>query len=179
MSKLSLLYFKFRNDFANYFPKSYYLCDKYKTLVKSFFAGFLAGTVNLILLFVFYKLFSWPIVLSTSAAFILSFLISFTLQKLWAFRNFNQGKTASQFTLYIINAFIGLNMNGFLMYVLVHEHQIWYLWSQLMVNAVIGTYNFFVYRYLIFRKEKTSLNKEINEINNEQEVVGRNAGNLA
>lgn len=176
---MSILYFKVRNHFASHFPKSYCLCDKYKTFVKSFFAGFLAGTVNLILLFIFYRILDLSIVLSTSVAFISSFVISFTLQKLWAFRNFSQKKAAGQFTLYIINAFIELNLNGFFMYILVNEHEIWYLFAQLLVNAVLGTYNFFIYRYIVFRKEHSLPDEEKNEINHEQKIVGRDAGNLA
>jgi putative flippase GtrA len=172
MPQLSKLYFKFRNHFAGHLPQTYYLCEKHKTLVKCFFAGFTAGVIDLVFLFIFHHLFSWPIVMATSVAFVSSFAVSFTLQKFWTFRDFNQEKAAGQFTLYILNAFVGLNLNGFFMHMLVNRHHIWYLLAQLMVNMVIGTYNFFIYRYVVFKKEK-------NEINHEQKTVRGGAGNLA
>jgi len=175
MPKLSKLYFKFRNLFAGRLPQTYYLCEKHKIIVKCFFAGFFAGAVDLVFLFVFFHIFRWPIVLATSAAFLFSFMISFTLQKLWTFRDFNQGKAAGQFTLYILNAFLGLNLNGLFMHFLVNTHHIWYLLAQLMVNLTIGTYNFFIYRYVVFKKDK----KDKNEINHEQKTVRGDARDLA
>lgn len=172
MAKLSKLYFRFRNYCASHFPQIYCQCDKHKIIVKCFFAGFAAGMVDLVLLFVFYHLFSWPIVLATSLAFLFSFIVSFTLQKLWTFRDFSQAKAAGQLTLYIINAFIGLNVNGFLMHLLVNQHQVWYLLAQLMVNLTIGIYNFFIYRYIVFKKEK-------NEVNHEQKIIRGDARDMA
>lgn len=73
--------------------------------------------------------------------------------------------------MYIVNAFITLNINGFLMHLLVDQYEIWYLFSQIVVNVIIGTYNFFIYRFIVFRKQ--------NEIDSEQEKIRSSAGDVA
>lgn len=175
MSKISKLYFKFRNYFSCRFPRLYYICDKYKILVKCTFSGVTVAFVELVVLFICYRLLSWQLVVSTSIAFICSFLLSFSLQKFWTFRNFSQSKTARQLIMYFFNAFIGLNLNGFFMHKLVNQYHIWYLLAQVIVILAIGVYNFTIYNLVIFRKEK----KEKNEINYKQKTVGGESGNLA
>lgn len=172
MPYINKLYFKFRNHFSRCFPKIYCFCDNRKSLVKFFIAGSLAGIADLVFLFIFHGIFNWPIILSTSLAFISSFMISFTLQKLWTFRNFSQTKVVSQFILYILNAIIGLNLNGFFMRLLVTEYNVWYLLAQIIVNVTIGTYNFFIFNFIIFKIGK-------DEINNQQKTPGSDAGNVA
>lgn len=172
MPEINRLYFKFRNFLASRFPKVYCLCENRKSVVKFFIAGSLAGGTDLVLLFLFHGVFKWPLVLSTSLAFVFSFLVSFTLQKLWTFRNFNQDKVLGQFILYILNAFIGLNINGFLMYYLVNKFGIWYIFAQIVVSLTIGVYNFIVYKSIVFKIGK-------NETNHKQKTFGPSAGNVA
>lgn len=172
MNNLNRLYFQFRNHFSCHFPKLYSACDRRKSIVKFLITGFCSGTVDLVFLFIFYDLFSWPIVFSTTLAFIMSFLFSFSLQKFWTFRNLGFGHFAGQFALYMTNVFIGLNLNGFLMHLAVTRYGIWYLLAQVMVNVTLGIYNFFIYKFIIFRNEK-------NEIGREQKTLERNTGDLA
>ena len=151
MNKFRRLYFNFRNYFANQCPKLYCFCDGRKSIIKFAISGSLAGVTELIFLFIFHHIFSFSIVFSTSLAFILSFAISFTMQKLWAFRNFSQEKAKHQFALYMANAFIGLALNGFFMHLLAVEFNVWYMLAQLIVSIFVGIYNFFIYRYIVFK----------------------------
>ncbi len=171
MTLVNNSYFRFRNWFAYHCPRLYHLCERKKSAVKFFLAGCFAGTANLVFLALFYDLLNWPIVLSTSLAFIASFLVSFSMQKLWTFRNFSKKKTIGQFSLYILNAFITLNINGFLMHLLVNEYEVWYLFSQIIVNVSIGIYNFFIYSFIVFRKP--------NETDSQKEEIGSGAGDVA
>lgn len=172
MPQINRLYSKFRNFLAGRFPKVYCFCENRKSVVKFIISGSLAGGTDLVLLFLFHGVFKWSLVLSTSLAFIFSFLVSFTLQKLWTFRNFNQNKVLSQFILYIINAFIGLNINGFLMYFLVNRFGFWYIFAQIAVSLTIAFYNFIIYKSIIFKAGK-------NEINHEQKTFGSSTGDVA
>ena len=172
MSHINRLYFWFRNYLASHAPKIYAFCDKRKSVVKFLIAGCLAGATDLILLFIFHGIFGWHIVISTSLAFIFSFVVSFTLQKFWTFRNFSQEKAVSQFILYILNAFIGLNLNAYFMNTLVMRHHVWYILAQIIVNLVIGIYNFVVYRQIVFKIGK-------DEIHHEQKKTGPTAGDVA
>ncbi len=177
MPHLNRLYFNFRNFLSNRFPKIYCFCDSRKSVVKFLIAGCFAGGTDLILLFFFHGILKWPLVLSTSLAFIFSFIVSFTLQKFWTFRNFSQEKAVGQFILYILNAVIGLNLNGFFMHLLVNEVGIWYILAQIIVNFTIGLYNFFVYKSIVFKVNKDEVNKD--EINNKQKIIGRGTGDVA
>ena len=157
--EVSKLYFKFRNSFSRCWPRFYYFCDRNKILIKCILAGAAVSLIDLVVLFICYRLFAWSLIISTSAAFICYFLFSFTLQKFWTFRNFNQQKTADQLVMYFVNAFIGLNLNGFFMHQLVNKYHLWYLLAQIIVNITIGTYNFIIYNFVIFKKEKNEISR--------------------
>ncbi len=152
MPLINNLYFKFRNFLSHNFPKLYCFCDARKSIVKFFISGCLGGGTDLVLLFIFHSLFKFGVVVSSSLAFILSFATIFALQKMWTFRNHHHDKTFNQLIMYFINVLICLSANGFMMHYLVNGIDIWYMLSQVIVNCLLGIYNFIVYKYIIFRK---------------------------
>ncbi len=160
MPLINNLYFRFRNFFSTRWPQTYGFCDRRKSIVKFIIAGCFSGGSDLVFLFIFHGLIGWKIVLSTSVAFILSFMVSFTLQKFWTFRNFSQKKVIGQLVLYFMVAFVGLNLNGFLMHVLVTDYNIWYLLAQFVVNLFIGFLNFLAYRFIVFGAPKYEIISE-------------------
>jgi putative flippase GtrA len=144
-------YNQFRQYFSGQWPAAYNFCDQHKAIIKFVVAGCLAGGTDLVLLFIFHGLGQIDIVWSTSLAFILSFLISFSLQKFWTFRNYGPGQTWRQLLLYILNSFLGLYLNGLGMHLLVNEYLIWYLLAQIIVNLILAAWNFVIYKFVIFR----------------------------
>src|SRR5680860_178061 len=159
MPVINNLYIKFKNFFSSRYPKLFQICEKRKSIIKFIFAGSSAAAVDLIFLYLFHGVLKWGLVISTSLAFILSFAVSFTLQKFWTFRNYSQKKIPVQLVLYIGNAFIGLNLNGFLMHYSVNKMHVWYLFAQILVNLLIGFYNFFIYKFIVFRKHPDETNR--------------------
>ncbi len=151
MRLINKIYYRFRYFLSSRFPRTYGFCDSRKSIVKFIIAGSLAAAVDLIFLFIFHGLLKLAIVPSTTLAYILSLLVSFTLQKFWTFRNHNREKMFGQLGLYILNTFLGLYLNGLFMYHLVAGFHIWYILAQVMVNLVIGLWNFFIYKLIIFR----------------------------
>ncbi len=154
MPVINRIYYRLRILFSERLPRLFTFCERRKSVVKFFLAGASAGAVDLVALFVFHGLFHWGIVLATSAAFLFSFLVSFSLQKLWTFRNYSQKRLPRQLILYFGAAFISMNINGFGMHVLVNGLGIWYLLSQIIVNIFLGVINFFTYKFIVFRKTK-------------------------
>lgn len=152
MSLIDNLYFKFRNRFSFSCPVIYFFCEKRKSFIKFFLAGCFSGALDILFLFILHGLFQVKIVLATTLAFIFSFIISFFLQKRWTFRELDHKYTPRQAPVYLANTFLGLNLNGILMHLLVNRFGFWYILSQMAVNLTIGLYNFLVYKYLIFRK---------------------------
>lgn len=158
MPLISDWYNKFRNYFFRHYPRVYIFCDNRKSFIKFIFSGCLSGGVDLLLLFVFHSLLKLDIVLSTSLAFILAFLISFSLQKFWTFRNYLSGQTFQQLSLYLINALVGLFLNAFFMHLLVNTYNVWYLLAQVIVNLVIAVWNFVIYKFVVFKADKNETN---------------------
>ncbi len=163
MPVLDNFYIKLSCLLRKCFPKFYCRYFEKTSFVKFSISGFMAGFIDLVLLFLFYGLFKWGIVLSTSLAFLFSFLFSFYLQRVWTFEKKEEKKVPRQLLLYMLNAFLSLNINGFGMHFLTNEVGVWYLISQIIVNFCLGILNFFIYKYIIFRED--------DEINCEQEQI--------
>lgn len=153
MPVLNKFYFKLYQFLSHRFPAGFCYCRSKKSVVKFVISGSLASAVDLFFLFIFYGVFELGIVLSTSVSFLLSFLVSFYLQKLWTFRNEDEKKMPRQLVLYLLNSFLSLNLNGFGMHLLVTQLGIWYLLSQVIVNLILGSLNFFIYKFIIFRHD--------------------------
>jgi len=154
MKLVDKIYFFWRNFFARHFPVFYGFCEIRKKLCKFIISGTLSGLLDLVLLFLFHGYFKIGIVLATSMAFIISFALSFFLQKIWTFRNQDKNKLIHQVGIYFFNAFLDLNINALLMHALVNRFNLWYLFAQLAVNMSMGSLNFFVYKFIIFKKEE-------------------------
>lgn len=163
MPVVSKFYNLIHGNFKTRLPKLYCYCEGRKSFLKFFMAGSLAGTTDLIFLFLFYGVFDLNIVLATSLAFLMSFAVSFYLQKHWTFKNNDERKTPKQVILYFLNAFLSLNINAVCMHFLVNELHVPYLLAQIMVNLGLGGVNYIVYKSIIFRNEQED------EINCEQE----------
>ena len=143
------------------FPKTYCRYFEKTSFLKFSISGSMAGSIDLIFLFLFHGVFHFGVVISTSAAFLLSFLFSFYLQRVWTFEKKENKKVPRQLVLYMLNAFLSLNINGFGMHLLANVFNVWYLLSQIIVNSVLGVLNFYIYKFIIFRSD--------DEINCEQE----------
>ncbi|MDD2680742.1 MAG: GtrA family protein [Patescibacteria group bacterium] len=153
MSLINSLYLRFGRFLQNKHARIFNVCEKRKSVVKFFISGSLASVVDLLALYLFHGVFRWEIVLSTSLAFLFSFMVSFSLQKFWTFRDYSNKRLPHQLVLYIGAAFISLNLNALAMHVLVNNWQIWYLLSQIVVNLFLGVINFFTYKYIVFPKK--------------------------
>lgn len=159
MNLINKLYFQFRHYFSSRYPQLYNICEKRKSVIKFFIAGCFAGGSDLVFLYIFHGLLHWDIVISTSLAFILSFAVSFTLQKFWTFRDYSQNKVFSQLFIYFLNAFLGLSLNGYFMHLLVNQFNVWYILAQIIVNLTIASWNFVVYKFIVFRIKKNENNR--------------------
>jgi len=133
------------------YPRVYSLLARHKAIVKFVMSGGIAGAVDLIALYLCHGLLLINIIVSTTIAFILSFWVSFYLQKFWTFSDHGRQTMFKQVGLYMLIAFINLNLNGFLMHIFVNRLQVNYLLSQVAVSLLIGVESFVVYKFVIFR----------------------------
>jgi putative flippase GtrA len=125
-----------------------------KSIVKFIIIGFSVGALDLISLYIFHGLFRIEIVRATSLAFLVSFTLSFSLQKFYTFSNnhLTQRVFSRQIALYLAVNFININLNGAAMFFMVKHFHVWYLLSQLIVSSLIGLVSFVSYKFVIFRQ---------------------------
>ncbi len=153
MNLLDSVYKKVCQFVGKKFPNLYCRVAKHKSFVKFFVAGGLASATDLLFLFIFHGVIGLGVVVSASIAFLLSFLVSFYLQRVWTFDSKEEKKIPRELALYMLNAFLSLNINGLGMHFLVNQMGIWYLLSQIIVNIMLGLLNFFIYKFIIFRHD--------------------------
>lgn len=151
INHMSAWYNTGKQGLASRFPQSYQWCERHKGVIKFLLAGLTAAAVNLLVLDLFYRIFSWPIIPATSIAFLVAFFVSFSLQKFWTFRDKSRDRISKQLLGYLANGLVGLYLNGWLMKLLVEDYALWHLLAQIVVSAVIALQNFLVYR-IIFKK---------------------------
>jgi len=152
MSLFLKLFSQLKHFVAQHYPKLYWRLWRHKSIVKFFMSGPIAGAVDLLVLYILHGLLQISVIWSTSLAYILSFWVSFYLQKFWTFCNHNKKHVYHQLSLYFLFALINLNINGYLMHILVNRYQVWYVLAQLIVSLAIGLASYLVYRFIIFRK---------------------------
>jgi putative flippase GtrA len=129
--------------------------NKYSALYKVFryvVAGGTAAIVNIGYLFLFTDVFGVWYIISSVFAYVIAFLVSFTLQKYWTFRDYSTDRMAKQGTIYFIIGFINLALNTLLIYLFTDIIGLYYIVSQIISGLLIACISFFVYKNIIFSK---------------------------
>lgn len=135
------------------YPKFFSCLLKYAQYIKYLLVGITATVIHLTTLYIFHELLDIIIIFATSLAFIIAFIFSFSMQKLWTFRN-NKRDISKQLSLYFLAAILALTLNASFMYLLVEIFELWYLIAQVFVTLFIALYNFFIYKHIIFSIKK-------------------------
>lgn len=89
---------------------------------------------------------------SSVIAFISSFLLGFTLNKFWTFRNKDLSVVYAQMSAYFLVILINLVANTILMFSLVEFGRINHLAAQVFSSLLIAFYSFFAYQSFVFKK---------------------------
>lgn len=123
---------------------------RYWRILRYLIAGGLATLTNLVILYLLtsgvglWYIYSSIISLSTAT------VVSFVLQKLWTFKNFDSSRVHVQLPLHIALALSNIVINAMLLYVFVEWIHIWYLIAQIFAGAMLACMNYFVYKHVIF-----------------------------
>lgn len=117
-------------------------------LTKYIISGGTATVVDLGLLYVFTALFGIWYVISAILAYACAFIVSFTLQKFWTFRNGTMQHIRKQFALYVSLGVFNMFLNASLLYLIVENTRVHYLSAQFSVGILIALWSFFCYRIL-------------------------------
>ncbi len=117
-------------------------------IVRFLIAGGLAMVVNIALLYVFTEFLGMWYLVSAGLAFMCAFVVSFTLQKYWAFRNNDVIKVRTQLPMHLTVALVNLVIDIALVYMLVELLGVWYIAAQIIAAAVISIESFFAFRWI-------------------------------
>jgi putative flippase GtrA len=127
------------------------IIGKNNKIIKFLVGGVAVTLLQVVLLYVFSSLLNVWYLLAAQLSFVISFLASFFIYRNWVFPG---GSKAShhQFVLYTILTVVNFFMNGFGMFLFVDWLGVWYIYSQIIVKAIICVVNYFLYDMLIFNK---------------------------
>lgn len=117
-------------------------------VIRFIIAGSSAFSVNISFLYIFTEFFGLWYIFSATLAFMLSFLVGFSLNKFWTFANSSADFIHSQIFIYLGINLINLAINNALLYFLVERFAIWYILAQALVSILIAFESFFVYKWL-------------------------------
>lgn len=122
---------------------------RYARVARFLVSGGTSTGVDLVLLYLFTEILGVWYLASATAAFMLAFFVSFTLQKFWTFQDYSRD-VPGQASAYLVIAICNLGLNTALVYALVEYTHIHYLVAQIMVSIGIACESFFLYRRFIF-----------------------------
>ena len=125
---------------------------KYQRLLRYLLAGGTAAAVDFWFLYFFTDVLRVHYLSSSIFAFLIAFVVSFTLQKFWTFQDTSIADMQQQITFYFIVATINLGVNTVLMYVFVDWFRLWYVLAQVIASGIIACESFFISRMLFTRK---------------------------
>ncbi len=120
-------------------------------IMRYLFAGGLAFATNLSLLFIFAHYFHLWYLAASTLAFIVSVVVSFTVQKYITFRDKTTERVHHQAMMYLAIALFNVTANGVFMYSFVDLAHIPYMIAQVFSAGIIAVWSLGVYRYLIFK----------------------------
>lgn len=115
-------------------------------------AGGTAAFVDFVFLYLFTDIIGLHYLWSSVLAFILSFFVSFILQKFWTFQDDSVEKVHTQAAVYLATAIASLLLNTALMYFFVEWLSLWYMAAQFIASGLLAFATFFISRDFIFSR---------------------------
>lgn len=135
---------------------------RYQRLLRYLISGGTAAAIDLGVLYILTDFFLIHYLWSAIWAFVISFFVSFLLQKFWTFQDTETNRMHVQMTVYFLVAVANLTLNTLLMYLFVDRFHIWYVLAQILASGLIACESFFISRSFVF---KSKINNESPHLN--------------
>ena len=126
-------------------------------VIRFIIAGGSSFSVNIFFLYIFTEFFGLWYIFSATLAFMLSFLVGFSLNKFWTFAESSADFIHSQIFIYLGVNLINLAINNALLYFMVESLAIWYILAQALASILIAFESFFVYKWLFMNTHNPDL----------------------
>lgn len=129
------------------------LVSKYKIYIKYIISGGTAALTNLVVLYICTDWLGIWYVISAGIAFLISLGVSFSLQKLWTFGDKSWQGAHWQFSFYFLVILGDLIFNEVAIYLLVEKVKLYYIFAQIIIEAIIAPINFIFYKFKVFKRQ--------------------------
>ncbi|MCX6719201.1 MAG: GtrA family protein [Candidatus Taylorbacteria bacterium] len=117
-------------------------------IVRYIISGGTAAAVDLVLLYILTDLIGIWYITSSILAYLVAFMVSFTLQKFWTFRDHSRNNIHSQAVIYFIVTSLNLGLNTLGIFAFVHYLSFHYLIAQIVVSVIIAMESYYVYHFI-------------------------------
>ena len=129
---------------------------RYQRLLRYLISGGTAAAIDLGLLYILTDFFLVHYLWSAIWAFVVTFFVSFLLQKFWTFQDTETDRMHVQMTVYFLVAVANLALNTLLMYLFVDYFRIWYVLAQVLASGLIACESFFISRHIEFKRKASA-----------------------
>ena len=129
---------------------------KHMKIFRYLVSGGMATATNLLFLFIFTNLIGIWYLTSEVMAYIISYAVSFTMQKYWTFNDGSKDKIKSQAVIYTIVTTANLGLNALILYALVQYGHLNHIVGQVIASAIIAVKSYFIYK-ILFRSKADSV----------------------
>lgn len=120
-------------------------------MLKYVISGGLSAVTTVSILYMLTQWMGLWYIFSTIIAYLIGFIVSFTLQKFWTFQNNQNDRIASQAFFYFLIVAGNLGLNTLGVYILVEKFRMWYILADVVTIVLIACESFFLYA-LVFKK---------------------------
>ncbi len=123
---------------------------RFLLIIRYGIAGGIAAFVNVAVLYGCTEYLGFHYLVSVSIAFLVSFVVSFSLQKYWTFKDHRTEGISRQGRTYFLVSVANYVLNLLLLYVCVEIVHLWYVLAQILISGGLACSSFIIYRYRIF-----------------------------
>ncbi len=124
---------------------------KERGILRFLISGATGALVHFLILIFSKEILDLSVILSTTLAFSLASVVSFLLQKIWVFKNYDKGNAIPrQAFLYLLVTILNVGINAILMHILVNIFGIYYIISQIITSGLIAIESYILYKSLVF-----------------------------
>lgn len=129
----------------------YYIRNNWQTIIRYAITGFLGACVQVFTLYIFVDILHVWYLIATGLALSVAMIFTFTLHKLWTFKEHSFEHLKRQTIIYILGVSASLFTNICLMYLFVEICNIWYLFAQVLALGITAGGSFIFNRNVTFR----------------------------
>jgi len=126
-------------------------------VVRYVIAGGTSAFINLAVLSYLYYIVGIHYLIAGIISFVISFMISLVLQKLWTFKDSSRDGIGLQIGKYLATSLFGLGLNTLLLYILVDHFHFFVYIGQIIAGGSTACVTFFLSRKYVFRSQMTML----------------------